>query len=109
VAVSVNEPARAAATRLAVRLGVSEAREEAGNHVERVDPDVIAATLEANGFAIVQRRRYAMVYRHEPHRAAAVLSISPLFQVANGSRSAFNALLGGLGNKLTVQAVRRGE
>jgi ubiquinone/menaquinone biosynthesis C-methylase UbiE/uncharacterized protein YbaR (Trm112 family) len=107
VAVSVNEPARAAATRLAVALRLSEEREEAGNDIERVDPDAVAATLEAAGFDIVQKRRYAMVYRHEPGRASAALSVSPLFQLASGALGAFNAVAGGLGNKLTVQAVRR--
>jgi SAM-dependent methyltransferase len=107
VAVSVNEPARAAATRLAVRLRLSETREDAGNDVARVDPNAIASTLEAAGFEIVRKRRYAMVYRHEPGRASALLSFPPLFQGARGALHSFNAVLGGLGNKLTVQAVRR--
>jgi SAM-dependent methyltransferase len=107
VAVSVNEPARAAATRLAVRLRLSEEREEAGNEVARVDPDAITSTLEALGFAIVHRNRYAMVYRHAPGRVSAALSVPPLFQIANGALRGFNAVLGGVGNKLTVQAVRR--
>jgi ubiquinone/menaquinone biosynthesis C-methylase UbiE len=107
VAVSVNEPARAAATRLAVRLRLSEEREEAGNEVARVDPDAITSTLETMGFAIVRKQRYAMVYRHEPGGASTVLSAPPLFQIASGAVGAFNAALGGLGNKLTVQAVRR--
>jgi SAM-dependent methyltransferase len=107
VAVSVNEPAHAAATRLAVRLRLAESREEAGNEVARVDPDTIASTLEATGFAVVGNRRYAMVYRHKPGRVSAVLSVPPLFQITHGALGAFNAVLGGLGNKLTVQAVRR--
>jgi SAM-dependent methyltransferase len=106
VAVSVNEPARAAATRLAVRIGLSEEREEAGNEVARLDPAAVVSTLEHSGFAIVRNRRYAMVYRHEPGRASAVLSVAPLFQIASGALDGFNAVLGGLGNKLTVQAVR---
>ncbi len=107
VAVSVNEPTRAAATRLAIRLRLSEEREEAGNDVARVDPDAVASTLEAAGFEIVHERRYAMVYRHEPGRASALLSAPPLFQIARGGLHGFNAVLGGLGNKLTLQAVRR--
>jgi SAM-dependent methyltransferase len=107
VAVSVNEPARAAATRLAVRLRLSEEREDAGNDVARVDPNAIASTLEAAGFEIVRKRRYAMVYRHQPGRASALLSVPPLFQAARGALHGFNGVLGGLGNKLTVQAVRR--
>jgi SAM-dependent methyltransferase len=108
VGVSVNEPARAAATRLAERLRLSEGREDAGNEVARVDPNAIASMLEASGFEIVRKRRYAMVYRHEPGRASALLSVPPVFQIARAGLNGFNAVLGGLGNKLTVQAVRRG-
>jgi hypothetical protein len=36
-----------------------------------------------------------------------LLSFPPLFQGARGALHGFNAVLGGLGNKLTVQAVRR--
>ena len=108
VAVSVNEPARAAATRLAVRLRLSEEREEAGNVIARVDPDAIASTLEAAGFEIVLKRRYAMVYRHKPGRASALLSVPALLQIEHVARGAFNAVLGRLGNKVTIQAVRRG-
>jgi SAM-dependent methyltransferase len=109
LAVSVNEPARAAATRLAVRLRLSENREDAGNDIARVDPSAIVSTLESAGFEIVRRRRYAMVYRHEPGRASALLSVPPLFQAALGVSHVFNAVLGDLGNKLTVQAVRRAD
>lgn len=108
VAISINEPARAAATRLAVRVRLSEEREDAGNDVARVNPGAITSTLEAAGFGIAHASRYAMVYRHEPGRASVALSHPPLFQIANRARSAFNAVLGGFGNKLTVQAVRRG-
>lgn len=106
-AVSVNEPARAAATRLAVRIGLSEETEEAGNRVERLDPASIAAALERNGFSVVRCERYAMVYRHEPGRAAQLLSRRPLRPLVRLSIHGFNAVLGRIGNKLTVQAVRR--
>jgi hypothetical protein len=48
-----------------------------------------------------------MVYRHEPGRAARLLSSRPLRPVVRFAIDGFNALLGGIGNKLTVQAVRR--
>ena len=65
--------------------------------------------LDARGSGLRDRskRRYAMVYRHEPGRASVALSADQLFQIARGALDAFNAVLGGLGNKLTVQAVRR--
>jgi SAM-dependent methyltransferase len=106
-AVSVNEPARAAATRLAVHLGLSEETEEAGNRVERLDPASIVGALERNGLSVVRCERYAMVYRHEPGRAARFLSRRPLRPVVRLASNGFNAVLGGIGNKLTVQAVRR--
>jgi LSD1 subclass zinc finger protein len=106
-AVSVNEPAQAAATQLAVRIHLSEETEEAGNRVERVDPDAIVKALELNGFSVVRCERYAMVYRHEPGRAARLLSSRPLRPIVRLGIDGFNAVLGGIGNKLTVQAVRR--
>jgi len=106
-AVSVNEPARAAATHLAIHVRLSVETEEAGNRVERVDPAAIAGTLERNGFSVVRCERYAMVYRHEPGRAARLLSRRPLRPLVRLTIDGFNALLGGVGNKLTVQAVRR--
>lgn len=106
-AVSVNEPARAAATQLAVRVGLSTETEEAGNRVERIEPAAIVSALERNGFSVVRCERYAMVYRHEPGRAARLLSSRPIRPVVRFAIEGFNALLGGIGNKLTVQAVRR--
>jgi SAM-dependent methyltransferase len=106
-AVSVNEPARAAATHLAIHARLSVETEEAGNRVERVDPAAIAGVLERNGFSVVRCERYAMVYRHEPGRAARFLSLRPLRPVVRVTIDGFNAVLGGIGNKLTVQAVRR--
>ena len=106
-AVSVNEPARAAATHLAIHVRLSVETEEAGNRVERVDPTAIVNTLESNGFSVVRCRRYAMVYRHEPGHATRLLSRQPLRLFVRLAIDGFNALLGGIGNKLTVQAVRR--
>jgi SAM-dependent methyltransferase len=106
-AVSVNEPARAAATHLAIHVGLSVETEDAGNRVARVDPGAIVTALERNGFSVVRCERYAMVYRHEPGRAARLLSRRPLRPVVRLATDGFNALLGGIGNKLTVQAVRR--
>ena len=106
-AVSVNEPARAAATHLAIHVRLSVETEEAGNRVERVDPAAIVNTLERNGFSVVHCRRYAMVYRHEPGHATRLLSRQPLRLFVRLAIDGFNALLGGIGNKLTVQAVRR--
>ena len=106
LAISINEPARAGATMLAARVGLSEHYEEAGNFIARVDPEALAADVSAAGFDVVRNERYAMVYRHEPGRAARVLSLPGLRNLTATALRAFNAVAGGAGNKLTLQAVR---
>jgi uncharacterized protein YbaR (Trm112 family) len=109
VAISVNEPARAGATMLAARVGLSDHYEEAGNFIARLDPETLAAEVSAAGFDVVRNERYAMVYRHEPGRAAVALSQPGLRHLARAGLWAFNGVAGGVGNKLTLQAVRRPE
>ncbi len=106
LAISVNEPARAAVTALAVRLGLALEFEEAGNRVERLREREIAAALEAAGFGIVAAQRYAMYFRHEPGRVIEVLSRGPLFHLMRVGFHAVNRVAGRFGNKLTVQAIR---
>jgi ubiquinone/menaquinone biosynthesis C-methylase UbiE/uncharacterized protein YbaR (Trm112 family) len=105
-AVSVNEPVRAAATHLAVRLGLSETVEEAGNRIERVDPTALCHILERNGFRILEARRYAMLYRHHPGPAMRLFSSSPLLPIGRTAVKGFNAIIGSIGNKVTIQATR---
>jgi uncharacterized protein len=107
LAISINEPARAGATMLAARVGLSEHYEEAGNFIARVDPKALAAEVSAAGFEVVKNERYAMVYRHEPGRAARVLSQPGLRSATVVALRAFNSIAGGIGNKLTLQAVRK--
>lgn len=106
-AVSVNEPARATVTQLAVRVGLSDVEEEAGNVIGRLDVGTVVAELERERFDVVRAARYAMVYRHEPGRASRLLSARPIFPLVQSALTAFNALAGGIGNKFTVQAIRR--
>ena len=106
LAISINEPARARATMLAARVGLSEHVEEAGNVIARLDPQTLAATVAAAGFAVVKNQRYAMVYRHEPGRATLILSQPGLRNLTVTALQAFNAVAGGIGNKLTLQALR---
>jgi SAM-dependent methyltransferase len=106
LAISINEPAQARATMLAARVGLSEHYEEAGNFIARLDPAAVTAEVSAAGFDVVKSERYAMVYRHEPGRASRFLSQPGLRNLTVMALQGFNALAGGLGNKLTVQAVR---
>jgi hypothetical protein len=105
--VVVTEPAQAAATRLAVRIGVALEREEAGNTVERLTPDAVAATLSTCGFRTVRRNRYGMLYRHDPGWASRALSAPLLLPLAVAALRTANAIAGSLGNKLAVQAFRQ--
>ena len=106
LAISINEPAQAMATMLAARVGLSEYVEEAGNVIARMDARVIATEVSAAGFEVVKNERYAMVYRHEPGRAARLLSLPGARALTRTAFRAFNAAAGSLGNKLTLQAVR---
>ena len=108
-AVSINEPAHAQATLLATRVRLAEHYEEAGNFIARLDPDRLATRVGAAGFEIVRSERYAMVYRHVPGRLARLLSVPGLRLATQAVHGAFNAVAGRLGNKLTLQAVRRDQ
>ena len=105
-AVSVTEPAAAAATAAAVRIGLAEAEEEAGNPVRRLTLDEIVSELSSRGFRPLQPHRYALYYRHWPGRAVRILSQPVLFPLARAGFAAVNRLFGRYGNKLAVQAVR---
>jgi SAM-dependent methyltransferase len=105
-AVCVTEPARAAATRLAVHIGLALEQEDAGNRVARLSLDDVRSTLVGCGFDVVTAERYAMYYRHEPGRAVRFFSTPPRFALARAGFHALNSLLGAAGNKLVVVAVR---
>jgi ubiquinone/menaquinone biosynthesis C-methylase UbiE/uncharacterized protein YbaR (Trm112 family) len=105
-AVSVSEPARAFGTKVAVRLGVSEEVEEAGNIVMRLTVDEIVGELRAHDFEPINPHRYAMFYRHWPGRPMRALSRPIVFPVTVAAFRLANRVLGRFGNKLAVQAVR---
>ncbi|MGA3056515.1 MAG: methyltransferase domain-containing protein [Candidatus Limnocylindrales bacterium] len=107
-AVSITEPARAAGTRLAVKLGLALHKEESGNVVMRLRPGEISAELEGLGFRTLADGRYLMYYRHEPGRAFGLLSRRGLFPLARSSWRVGNSVLGRFGNKMTVVAERAG-
>jgi ubiquinone/menaquinone biosynthesis C-methylase UbiE len=107
--VSVNEPARAQATLLAARIGLAEHYEDAGNFIARMDLDELESVVRRAGFEVVRSERYAMLYRHVPGRVSRLLSSPGLFGVARNGLRLLNAVAGGHGNKMTLQAVRREE
>jgi ubiquinone/menaquinone biosynthesis C-methylase UbiE/uncharacterized protein YbaR (Trm112 family) len=105
-AVSVSEPASAFATSAAVRLGLADHLEEAGNVVRRLTLAEIVSELATHGFEPVAPHRYAMYYRHWPGRVVRLLSRTGLLPLATGGFLLANHLAGRFGNKLAVQAIR---
>jgi ubiquinone/menaquinone biosynthesis C-methylase UbiE/uncharacterized protein YbaR (Trm112 family) len=105
-AVAVTEPARAAATAAAVRVGAALEREEAGNRVARLELREAAAELEAAGFTVVRAARYAMFYRHVPGRVMSLLSRKMLLPSIVTAWRLADRLIGRFGNKLTIVARR---
>ena len=105
-AVCINEPARAVATAISVRLGLSLDREEAGNKVARLETASTTSALEATGFHIVRADRYAMYYHHVPGRLTELLSRPMVLPLAIAWWRLANRLVGRFGNKLTVVALR---
>ncbi len=108
-AVSITEPARAAGTQLAVKLGIALEKEESGNVVARLRPSDVSAQLARLGFRTLSRGRYLMYYSHEPGRLFGLLSRPGLFLLARTSWRTGNVVLGRFGNKMTVAARRADE
>jgi len=106
-AISVTEPAKAVATAIAVKVGLSVEIEEAGNRVARLRLQDITNALEINRFRVLAAERYAMLYRHEPRLAMKLLSVPGIFFGTTVAWRGLNGLIGRIGNKLTVQAVRQ--
>jgi SAM-dependent methyltransferase len=105
--VLIMDPARAMLTRLAVRLGIAEEVEDAGNEVKRLEPRRVASILKECGFEDIRWQRTLMYYPHEPGRvfrwfdnAAAFTAFRTLFVGAN-------LAIGRFGNKLALAATSR--
>ena len=105
-AICINEPARAAATAFAVRLGLALEQEEAGNRVARLEAAQTTTALESIGFRVVRADRYAMYYRHVPGKLISILSRPVVLPIAIASWRVANLIIGRFGNKLTIVAQR---
>jgi len=106
-AISVNEPAQAALTAGAVRLGLAEAVEESGNQVARLRPEAVVEALRLGGFDVISAERYAQLYRHEAGPIYRNLSRRALAKPAIRAIAAIEELLAPMGNKLSVRGIRR--
>jgi SAM-dependent methyltransferase len=108
-AVSITEPARALATRVAIHVGVADEVEDAGNTVARLTPRDACAALRDLGFVILKSKRYAMYYPHEPGEGFRRLSQPALFGLVKTGWRLLNATLGPhIGNKLSIVAIPEG-
>lgn len=105
-AVLVMDPARAALTRLAVRLVLAVDAEDAGNQVKRLVPSEVAAYLRGLGFEPIRWRRTLMYYPHMPNRWFKLLSSPWAFWAVRTAFHGANIVAGRWGNKLAIGAVR---
>jgi len=101
------EPAKAALTQLAVRMGLAANVEEAGNYVHRLSPREVAFFLQERGFSYVEWRRTLMYYPHVPFRWFRYFDRRSLFVLFRLVFWAANLLLGRWGNKLALVALRQ--
>ena len=104
--VLILEPARAALTRVAVRLGLAEDVEEAGNRVRRLRAADVAASLQEAGFPRVVWRRTLMYYPHQPSGWLRWFESAPRFALFRAAFWGANILFGRWGNKLALGATR---
>jgi ubiquinone/menaquinone biosynthesis C-methylase UbiE len=104
--VLILEPAQAALTQLAVRLGLAEEVEEAGNYVRRLVPQDVERCLHQAGFKHVVWRRTLMYYPHEPFSWFRWFERAPLFWLFRVVFGSVNLLCGHWGNKLALAGVR---
>lgn len=104
-AVSINEPADALGTQIAVRFGLATNRESAGNRVARLTARDVCRELESAGFR-AQALRYLMYYKHEPGRLMHLASRPGVYHLYRWATELANLGIGRWGNKLQMTAVR---
>jgi SAM-dependent methyltransferase len=104
--VLIMDPARAALTRLAVRLAIAVDVEPAGNEVKRLAPEEVAAILSGAGYSDIVWRRMLMYYPHQPSRTFKMLDAPAAFHAFRAAFWILNAALGCWGNKLALAAKR---
>jgi SAM-dependent methyltransferase len=104
--VLIMDPAQAALTRVAVRAGIAEDVEEAGNPVRRLDPVRVAALLRRSGFGEIRWRRRVMYYPHRPWEWLRWFDHPVSFAAFRAAYAGGNLALGRWGNKLALAALR---
>lgn len=105
-AVIIAEPHDQVLTRLTVRLGISEDREDAGNYVYRLTGPVLAAALKDLGFPNLAWNSHLIYYQPWTFPFYRMLGQGPLLRVAKEAFFLVNAFLGRWGNSLKFVAWR---
>lgn len=105
-AVVIAEPADAALTRLAVRLGFSGRYEEAGNFVYRLHPGRLARVFREAGAERWAMRRDLVYYQPWTFGFYRWLGREPMFFLFRAGFRAMNLLVGRWGNSLKAVAVK---
>jgi ubiquinone/menaquinone biosynthesis C-methylase UbiE len=105
--VLIMDPAHAVLTRLAVKLGIAEEVEDAGNEVKRLKPRKVARILREYGFDDVRWQRTLMYYPHEPGRVFRWFDNTAAFAIFRALFTSANFAIGRLGNKLALAATSR--
>lgn len=104
----LTEPANAAVTRLAVKLGVSEEYEEAGNYVYRLSKPELVSLFHSLGVRALTIRRYLMYYHHEPKWYYRLFDYTVPFRLFQVLFWLVNAVVSRWGNKLMCLALKDG-
>ncbi len=107
-AIILAEPADAALTRLAVRLGISGQYEEAGNFVYRLDSRRLAEVFGAADAKCWALRRDLVYYQPWTFRFYRLFDSGPMFRLFQAAFHIGNALIGRWGNSLKAVAWKRG-
>ena len=105
-AVLILDPARAALTRVAIRLGIAAEMEEAGNEVKRLVPGEVATAVREQGYGNVRWRRTLMYYPHQPSGWFRWFERTPAFAAFRAAFWCTDVVLGRWGNKLALGARR---
>lgn len=105
--VLIMDPASALLTRVAVKLGIADEVEEAGNEVKRLKPSLVAGVLRECGFGDVRWQRTLMYYPHEPGRFFRWFDNAATFAAFRVMFAGANLAVGRFGNKLALAATSR--
>ena len=105
-AILLIEPANAAVTRLAVKLGISGEYEDAGNYVYRLTRAELITLFHSLRLRHLKIRRYLMYYHHEPRWYYRLFDKEIPFRLLQLAFLFANFTVGRWGNKIMCLAVK---